>query len=183
MAIGLGQFRLWRRTLLISETYRAANAQLHAKGNYGVSGAKWAPFVDKLARSLGCRSVLDYGCGRGTLAEALGDVPYTVFEYDPAIEGKQEKPLRADLVVCGDVLEHIEPECLFDVLDDIHNIARAAVFLVVATRPAAKTLPDGRNAHLIVESAAWWLPKIMDRWRVEQFRDAGGEFCCIGKPL
>ena len=169
--------------MLISDHYRGLNAQMHEKPAYGTSGGKWAPFVDNLARKLACRSVLDYGSGKGTLAAALPDAPYTIFEYDPCIPGKEGKPLRADLVVCGDVLEHIEPECLYDVLDDIRNIARAAAFLVIATRPAAKSLPDGRNAHLIVESASWWLPKIVDRWRLEQFSDRNGELCCVGRPL
>ena len=172
--------------MLISDEYRRLNAQLHERGDYGVSGHKWAALADELARRVNAKTVLDYGCGKGTLGAALRQqepLPYAILEYDPAVAGKDEKPLRADIVICGDVLEHVEPECLFDVLDDIHNIARAAVLLVVATRPAAKVLADGRNAHLIVEPASWWLPKIMDRWRVVQFSDRGGEFLCIGQPI
>jgi hypothetical protein len=130
--------------------------------------------------------VLDYGCGRGTLLSALWDkhatLPFDFLEYDPAIPEKDTKPTKADLVVCGDVLEHIEPDCLYAVLDDIRGIARSAVFLVVATQPAAKFLSDGRNAHLIVEPAEWWLPKLMQRWRVALLRDLGGEFLFIGAP-
>lgn len=168
--------------MLISDEYRALNAELHKGGSYGLSGAKWARQINHLAIQLDARSILDYGCGQGTLAKALPPGRFSVFEYDPAIEGKQEKPLRTDVVVCGDVLEHIEPDCLFAVLDDLRNIARQAVFLVVATRPAKKHLADGRNAHLIIEPAIWWLPKIMDRWRVVQFHDMEGEFLCIGVP-
>jgi hypothetical protein len=171
--------------MLISETYRELNRELHSHGKYGLSGYKWAKQVDKLARSNGAKTVLDYGCGRGTLKIGLMEyapLPYSIIEYDPAIKGKEEKPARADLVVCGDVLEHIEPECLYAVLDDIANTARVAVFLVVATVPAVKTLADGRNAHLIVESADWWLPKLMLRWRLSLFRDLGGEFLMVGTP-
>jgi len=32
--------------------------------------------------------------------------------------------------------------------------------LRIDTLPARKTLPDGRNAHLIQESQDWWLSKI-----------------------
>lgn len=167
--------------MLISDEYRRLNAKLHEGGHYGISGAKWAQHVHRLAIQIEAASILDYGCGQGTLAKALSG-PYSVIEYDPAIAGKETKPFHADLVVCGDVLEHIEPDCLFAVLDDLHSIARHAVFLVVATRPAKKFLADGRNAHLIVEPAVWWLPKIMDRWRVVQFQDMGGEFVCIGVP-
>ena len=33
-------------------------------------------------------------------------------------------------------------------------------WLRIDTIPARKKLPDGRNAHLILESDAWWLDKI-----------------------
>jgi hypothetical protein len=29
-------------------------------------------------------------------------------------------------------------------------------FLFIALAPATKSLPDGRNAHLIVRGAGWW---------------------------
>ena len=57
---------------------------------------------------------------------------------------------------CGDVLEHVEPEYLQDVLADIKRCMKRAGLLVISTIPAKKTLPDGRNAHLIVESPLWW---------------------------
>ena len=171
-------------TLLISPEYAQLNRELHSRGNYGVSGHKWAQPVDELARQLGAQTLLDYGAGCGflkiRLRLAYAPLPYEILEYDPAIAAIEEKPEHADLVVCGDVLEHIEPDCLHSVLDDIRSIARSAVFLVVATRPAKKILSDGRNAHLIIERAEWWLPKIMDHWHIRFFRDAGGEFVCIG---
>lgn len=170
--------------MLYSAQYVELNRELHSRGSYGMSGYKWADKVFSLAGQCDARTVLDYGCGRGTLLTALREkhsqLPFEFMEYDPAIPGKDEKPQWADMVVCGDVLEHIEPDCLYAVLDDIRSIARLAVFLVVATQPAAKFLSDGRNAHLIVEPADWWLPKLMMRWRVALFRDLGGEFIAIG---
>lgn len=156
---------------------------MHArKPHYGTGGARWADDVVTLARSVGAHSILDYGAGKGSLKVALDEAGgFEVYEYDPAIPGKEAKPLRADVVVCGDVLEHIEPECLYSVLDDIRNLARKAVFLVVSTHIAAKHLPDGRNAHLIVEPAAWWLRKIIDRWDVSVFREGDVGFICVGK--
>lgn len=173
--------------MLITPEYLALNAELHARSSsYGTSGHKWADKVHSLAHQCGAMTVLDYGCGRGTLGAALRDKypewAGIFLEYDPAIPGKDEKPPRTDLVVCGDVLEHIEPDCLYAVLDDIRGLARKAVFLVVATVPAVKVLADGRNAHLIVESIEWWLPKLMMRWRVALLRDLGGEFLMIGMP-
>ena len=82
--------------------------------------------------------------------------------------------------MCSDVLEHIEPELLENVLDDLCGLSQKAVYLCVATRPAKKILSDGRNAHLIVEDESWWLPKLMERWKMLSFQDAGGEFVFVG---
>ena len=182
--------------MLITETYRQLNVEMHADTErmYGVGGHNWGQQVFDLARQCGATSILDYGCGKGTLKDALDSVVvppeernvdgtafFVVDEYDPAIPGKQTKPIHADLVVCCDVLEHVEPECLYSVLDDIRNISRIAVLLVVATRPAKKVLSDGRNAHLINEAPEWWLPKLISRWKPQHFLDLGGKFVMIGK--
>lgn len=161
---------------LISESYRAQNAKLHENPAYGVSGAKHFSVVEQLAAVLATRDILDYGCGKRTLQTALG---FQIHNYDPCIPGFDNDPAPADLVVCSDVLEHIEPEYLDNVLDDLQRVTKRAVFLVIANRPAKKVLPDGRNAHLIQESGAWWIPKIMARFRIKNFSDQGGEMYFI----
>lgn len=139
---------------LISAGYAALNAQLHRENvAYGVGGGKHAAIVRKLADSIKSRSVLDYGCGKGYLAKAL-DFP--IWEYDPAIPGKDQSPRAADLVVCTDVLEHIEPDKLAFVLADLRRCVRKLGYFVIHTGPAGKTLPDGRNTHLIQRDKAWW---------------------------
>lgn len=149
---------------LISQEYREAQMALHAgpKGyeGYGGKGDRWASTVAGIAEQYDCSSVLDYGCGQGSLAKALNGSGLSVREYDPAIPGKDGHPVFADLVVCTDVLEHIEPDKLDQVLKHLRILARKAVFLVVSTRPALLTLPDGRNAHLTVESSAWWEARV-----------------------
>jgi hypothetical protein len=32
-----------------------------------------------------------------------------------------------------------------------------------------------------VEGAEWWLPQIMERFKIRQFRDGGGEFLVIAE--
>lgn len=164
--------------MLISEEYRQLNGKLHEAGNYGISGHKWAEDVRQLANICAARVILDYGAGQQTLAKSLPDK--TVISYDPAIPEISEHPDPADLVVCGDVLEHVEPEYLDDVLNDLRDLTLRAVFLVVATRPAKKILADGRNAHLIQQHYSWWLPKIMERWEMQSFANYGGEFVVMG---
>ena len=149
--------------ITISKEYADLNRQLHEQNpNYGVSGAKRADVVLKLSESMDTKSILDYGCGKGLLAKNL---PFPIWEYDPAIPGKDTPPRPADLVVCTDVLEHIEPDLLDNVLQDIARCMIKTAYCIIATFPAGKTLPDGRNAHLIQEGADWW------RNRLEKFFD------------
>ena len=152
------------RNQLISAPYLDLQKQLHAAPRgYGQKGSKWAPSVCLVVSAFTASSVLDYGCGACSLARTLRDLyalPVRIAEYDPAIAGKDALPSFADVVVSTDVLEHIEPDRLDVVLQHIRSLARKAVFLVVSTRVASKTLADGRNAHLIVQPAEWWQARV-----------------------
>ncbi len=149
---------------LISAGYLDEQRKLHASPRgYGQRGDKWADGVRRLVVKYDCSSVLDYGCGAGALKIALRPLlPLTVRidEYDVAIRGKDAPPSFADLVVCTDMLEHVEPEFLDGVLAHLKALARKAVFVVIATRPAKKTLSDGTNAHLIIENDDWWKDRL-----------------------
>jgi hypothetical protein len=153
-----------RQTELISQDYLHAQRTMHANPRgYGGRGYVWTSTVLQIADRYKAISILDYGCGQGTLMHAIRLVsPNTSCrEYDPAIVGKDGRPEFADLVVCTDVLEHIEPDKLDAVLAHIRGLARKAAFLVVATRPANKLLPSGENAHLIIEPDAWWEARVL----------------------
>jgi len=80
------------------------------------------------------------------------------------LPGLDATPEPHDLVCCIDVLEHIEPECLEDVLDDLVRVTLKNLFVNVSTSLAIQILPDGRNAHLIVEPCRWWMEKLWDRF-------------------
>lgn len=154
---------------MISEAYREQNRLLHvANQEYGSHGNRWAPMVQEICMTLITQDVLDYGCGKGTLAHSL---PFGIQQYDPVIERFAKPPKPADVVVCTDVLEHVEPEHLDAVLDDLQRLTRKICLITIATRPAVKTLPDGRNTHLIVEPLAWWLPKILARFTLRQLQN------------
>lgn len=150
---------------LISPAYRDMQRTLHAAPEgYGDRGDKWAGIVLQVAIEYDAGSILDYGCGAGSLAKALRSQPLNglrVAEYDPAIPGKDHLPMFADLVNVTDVLEHIEKERLPVVLDHLKMLARKAIFVVVCTKESQKMLPDGRNAHLIIKPAWWWKKKFI----------------------
>ncbi len=167
---------------LISSTYRDLNAQLHETHRYGARGDKWADKVVDLAAAHDVSSVLDYGCGKGALKTAIsGRLAATVSEYDPAIPGKQDMPVQADMVVCTDVLEHIEPECLDAVITHLHSLSGKILFAAVSTRLAVKTLADGRNAHLIVQPADVWRPLLVRDRIVLEWEERGDEFFFVLK--
>lgn len=166
--------------MLISENYCKLNADLHKSNeHYGTSGAKYAQQVAALAMSMQTTDLLDYGCGKSTLANNLA---FKIKQYDPAISKHAALPKPADLVICTDVLEHIEPELLGDVLDHLAQLVIKKGFFVIATRPASKTLADGRNAHLIVEPARWWLNALWDRFNIVGFQDFKGNILVIVEP-
>ncbi len=145
---------------LITEEYRKQNEVLHETGTYGISGQSYRKQVRPLA-DWGRRPILDYGCGRGTLKEALGPA-YTVYEYDPAIEGKTDLPEPCDVVTCTDVLEHIEPDLMDNVLAHLRKLTKHRLFVAIALAESSKTLPDGRNAHLSLHPVEWWKEKFAE---------------------
>jgi hypothetical protein len=160
---------------LISDEYRALNKALHGSNtHYGAAGHRWARLVRQLVKHHALADVLDYGCGKQTLAKALPGI--TVRGYDPAFEALAATPAPADLVVCGDVLEHIEPQHVDAVLDDLARCTRRLAFLAIATRPARKVLSDGRNAHLSQMPASRWLEKILARFDLLYMCDHMTEF-------
>lgn len=143
----------------ISSEMIRQNAQLHEENlYYGVGAGKHADTVKKLVKALKTEdglppSVLDWGCGKGYLAKSL---PFPIWEYDPCVPGKQEPPRAADLVCCLDVLEHVEPDKLQVVLQELRRCVKQIGFFVIYTGPAQKNYPDGRNTHLIQKDEQWW---------------------------
>lgn len=153
--------------MLITDSYREQQEKLHENPDYGVASVFYAPQVTKIINGLKVTTVLDYGCGKGRLAQhVFPEHRFAMYQYDPAMPEFAGDPFPVQMVVCIDVLEHIEPECLDDVLDDLARLSLEYAFLTIHTGPAAKTLEDGRNAHLIQEDMRWWLPKIWDRWNI-----------------
>lgn len=146
---------------LLSPEYRALMVRCHQEMEWGGSGHKQADAVWDFANEIGAGAILDYGCGQGLLAKALeGRVPAKrIANYDPGIPGLDEMPKPTHLVVCSDVLEHVEPHRLDSVLGHIWALAGNGAYIVVATRASGKSLPDGRNQHLIIESPSWWTDK------------------------
>lgn len=137
---------------------------MHEQGHFpGHSTAKNSAQIKGLIDKHGAVTLLDFGCGKGDqyahqkLHETWG-VPKPVL-YDPAVPGIDKLPnaLRPfDAVICCDVLEHLEGRDLSKAVFEAVLRAKKFAFFSISTRPAKKTLPDGRNAHLTIQSPDWW---------------------------
>ncbi len=157
---------------LISEEYRKMQQQLHNNPDYGVASVQFAPMVAEVIATANAHELLDYGAGKGRLGIALKQYvkhPLAIRHYDPAIPEWSARPEPCSFVVCIDVLEHIEPALLDNVLDDLQRVTAGVGVFTVHTGPAVKVLSDGRNAHLIQQQPAWWLPKFLERFELANF--------------
>lgn len=152
----------------ISEEYRKLNKQLHEENkHYGNNGAAYMDFVVSLIKQVKSEDVLDYGCGKGQLAAQL---PFNIKQYDPAIEKYSALPEPADIVICTDVIEHLEEQYLENILDHIQSLTKKFAYLVIATTEAKKTLPDGRNAHILIRPYQWWMGKLLEYFDIVNFQ-------------
>ena len=161
---------------LISDEYKAQIRQVHeeSEGRWGATASsrcyELAEWINGHIKR-GAIDMLDYGSSNGKLQKQLrrrGLIPeeFEIVEYDPGYEDRLYKR-PCDLVLCVDVLEHIEPELLDNVLVDLNRSMIDVGYFSIALYPARKLLPDGRNAHLIVESEDWWVDRLKRYFHVD----------------
>jgi hypothetical protein len=151
-----------------TEEYISLNAKLHIQNRrFGYNAAKRKSIVKDLVGRYDAASVLDYGSGKGSLKEVMGEI---VKNYDPAIPEFSRLPEPADLVVCLDVMEHIEPPFVDNVLDHIKALTLKAAYFIIVFHESKDILPDGRNAHVCIEGKRFWDEKLKERFKiVERF--------------
>jgi len=166
---------------IISKEYLKLQQKLHENLNYGTASIKQAPLVKQIFKKNNFLSISDYGAGKKNLQKALfniGLINFKYFPFDPAFP-EYGNPEPADLVCCIDVLEHIEPEYLDNVMADLKNIIINAGFFTIATIPARKTLADGRNAHLIIKPTNWWLSLFLPIFYIEHLQQTETGFLIL----
>lgn len=168
--------------MIITDSYRALNAELHERRpDYGIGGHRYRDLAMGMLAHFEGTTFLDIGAGKDTLRKSMREEAarlgvagrITLNAYDPAIAELAHMPEPADIVFCTDVAEHVEPECLDAFLDFVASRVRKAWFMTVATRPAVKTLADGRNAHLIQKPWLWWAEQIDKRMPVTSMEILG----------
>lgn len=123
----------------------------------------WEQRVVDLVFGFERRSILDYGCGAGTLVRGLREhfatmrVPCEVAGYDPFMPEFCARPSgKWSVVVTEDVLEHIPEGDLPDTLDELRGLTQYAQFHHIANWPARHRLPDGSDPHVTQRPYTWW---------------------------
>lgn len=165
---------------LITEKYREINREIHgAIKNYGKNSLQWVPHIWKLIEEGKIKTILDYGCGKGVLSL---NIPYFISNYDPGVVQFEEMPSPAELVVCTNVLECVEPEYLEYVIDHLNFLTEGCLFLTICTKAAPGKLLDGRNFHLNVKTQQEW-EDLISKWFVIKNRDTKeDEFLLMCQP-
>lgn len=152
---------------LFSDYYQGQGSKLHAdKVNYGRGPRLRLHRIVQFVHDEQVRELLDYGCGKAILGTLLR---CHVHNYDPMITKHSADPVSRDYLVAVDVLEHIEPEYLDNVLRHISTKFKKKAIFYISWAVGTAYLPDGRDAHLILEDELWWFAKLREVFNVEQF--------------
>lgn len=167
--------------MLISENYRQLLIQTHNESKWGNTGSAdpWFFKIVKYADEYKAKTILDYGAGWGGVKHRmLKERPdIRVTEYEPTREAVAWPAEPQVFVVCVDVLEHIEPALLDNVLQDLQRVILDRAYFSICKVKAFKILPDGRNAHLIVEGFKWWEAKLAEYFTLIEARNPNEVGC------
>ena len=77
--------------------------------------------------------------------------------YDPYFIKYRKLPKKYELLICTDVMEHIQKHEIEDSLIKMDNYSIKNLYFSICTRPAKKLLPDGQNAHVTLMSKQAWI--------------------------
>jgi len=144
--------------MLISDNHRSQYQQYFDQLSFDHKPNRWQDKVERLYHQTNSKSVIDYGCGIMASLSEFSDLP--IINYDPGVPAYSQLPPPADLVVCLDVLEHVEPDCMEHVLNHVILLAQKALFVTISTQESTKLLPNGAPWHCFVRDKHWWREKL-----------------------
>lgn len=155
-----------------SQSYtRALRVQMDYQPGWATGGVRHAGIVRELIYLHSIKSVLDFGCGRGTLGNAVmcrdtkAKPPAIEWrDYDPAIEGKHHADYfkqPVDMIVSTHSLEHIEPDELPRTWAEWRAMSPRLIYAAIPSGPATKTFAGtDRDLHLIQRPPDWWCDQL-----------------------
>jgi len=131
-------------------------------------------------------TVIDLGCGTGRAGVELAQNGLRVTLLDLCMEALDPGVLLRipfieaslwdiprwigafDWIYCVDVLEHIPPEIIGTVLDQMAVLTKSGGFLQIACFRDGCGRMIGEDLHLTLNSPDWWRKKIAERWEITQ---------------
>jgi len=134
----------------------------------GEALAEYKHNVFNLIKENNVKTILDYGCGKAKFHPILfnnkkvpgSPMDISIIPYDPAVPEFANKPTEQyDLVLCVDVMEHVQEDKVEEVFKDIFTYSNR-VFLTITCYPATQTLVNGKNAHYTIKEPDWWKEKL-----------------------
>ena len=123
--------------------------------------------------------LIDFGCGTGRPAAQFQRMGAAVIGIDHVTNCLDQgvditflqcclwdlpPDLACDYGYCTDVMEHIPPEKVDDVLSEIRRVVRNKVFFQIATFPDGMGKRIGETLHLSVHGPDWWEAKLSEQW-------------------
>ena len=161
---------------MFSANYQKQLRELHDRED-SFGGGRHVLTVAQLMRLLNVKSIADYGAGKMRLADVLREEFRLEFDYSPYDPAFPEygQPRAADLVCCIEVLEHIEPEHIDSVLDDLARITIKYGFFTIHCADSGKFLQDGRNAHILQRPISWWVTKLSSHFEIQWLEKTGSQ--------
>jgi len=137
------------------EQYKQLHKSSLKYGGIGASPYKQVAIL-KIAKELGIKTLLDFGCGKGKITKFLINNGFDCTPYDPAITEFQEFPHgQYDMVFSLDVFEHLD-DGWEDEMDLILSCFPKYIYLNIGLKPAATKLLNGRNAHTLIKTKEQW---------------------------
>jgi hypothetical protein len=102
--------------------------------------------VADLVESVGPKTLLDYGCGKGYATDRVADQCATVDvrKFDPFVKPYTKHPTEpCDMVMCISVLQQIESDYIIPVIDDLYDLTLKNLFVeVIVNKELLETAPD-----------------------------------------
>ncbi len=159
--------------MTITPEYQEALLGLHDNYEWGYTGGMYAgeTVLNLLQEFPEIETILDYGCGDGSLKKwieekGVTDKKWTL--YDPGIPEYKNTPQgRFDLVITTDVLEHVEEIMLNKVLIQLRELTGRFLYNEIACYFTGTVFGGGpypgQDLHLNVKAPDVWAKRLSHR--------------------